>query len=50
MWERIEEKAYATKKKRYVVCVDTIGQDREMLESERRFVLETVKKFRGIWE
>ena len=50
MWERIEEKAYATKKKRYVVCVDTIGQDREMLESERRLVLETVKKFRGIWE
>lgn len=49
-WDKLEEKPFLTKKKSYVVCLDTIGQDREFTDDERRFVLETVKHFRAIWE
>lgn len=49
-WDEILEKAFLAKKKRYVVCIDTIGQDRELSDDQRRFVLQTVKQFRLIWE
>ena len=31
-WEKLEEKAFLTKKKSYVVCLDTLGQDREFTD------------------
>ena len=49
-WDKLEEKPFITKKKSYVVCLDTLGQDREFTDEERRFVLETIKHFRAIWE
>jgi hypothetical protein len=33
-----------------VVCLDTLGQDREFSEEQRRFILEAIKRFRGLWE
>lgn len=50
MWEVIQEKPYITRKKSYVVCLDTLGQDREFSEEQRRFILETLKRFRALWE
>jgi hypothetical protein len=32
------------------VCLDTLGQDREFTDDQRRFVLETIKNFRAFWE
>ena len=33
-----------------MVCLDTLGQDREFTEEQRRFALETVQRFAKIWE
>ena len=49
-WEELLEKPLIGKKKQYVVCVDTLGQDRELTDDQRRFILETIKQFRSIWE
>ena len=49
-WQKLEEKPFLTKKKRYVVCLDTLGQDREFTDDQRRFVLRTIQEFRAIWE
>jgi hypothetical protein len=49
-WAKIDEKAFLSKKKKYVVCVDTLGQDRELTEDQRRFVLKTIAQFKQIWE
>ena len=35
---------------KYVVCVDTLGQDRELSETQKRFILETIKRYRELWE
>lgn len=35
---------------KYVVCLDTMGQDREITESQKRFALETVERYIKIWE
>jgi hypothetical protein len=50
VWPTIQEQPFFTKKKKYVVCLDTLGQDREFTIEERRFALETVKNFAAIWE
>ena len=50
VWEQLVEKPYITKKKSYVVCLDTLGQDREFTDDQRRFILETIKKFISLWE
>jgi hypothetical protein len=49
-WEPLNEKPYSVKKKSYVVCLDTLGQDREFTEDQRRFILDTLKKFISLWE
>ena len=49
-WPEVEEKPFLTKHRKYVVCLDTLGQDREFTEEQRRFVLETAKNFAAIWE
>jgi hypothetical protein len=30
--------------------LDTLGQDRDFTKTERRFILETIAKFRDLWE
>ena len=42
VWDELLEKPYSTKKKSYVVCIDTLGQDREFSDDQRRFILETI--------
>ena len=42
-WEEIECAPYKTEDKKYVVCLDTMGQDREFTIEEKRFALNTVK-------
>jgi len=32
-----------------VVCIDTLGQDRELSDDDKRFVLNTVKNYREMW-
>ncbi len=39
-----------TKPRKFVVCLDTLGQDRTFTDEQRRFALETVKNFAAIWE
>lgn len=41
---------FKTAEEKFVVCLDTLGQDREFSEDERRFILNTVDKFRQAWE
>ena len=33
-----------------MVCLDTMGQDREFTDQEKRFALETVQRYIEIWE
>lgn len=49
-WEEITEKPYDTEQEQYVVCLDVLGQDREFTDDEKRFVLNTTKNFKDIWE
>lgn len=49
-WEEIKERPFDVEIEEYVVCIDTLGQDRELTEDQRRFALETVLNFKNIWE
>ena len=33
-----------------MVCMNTMGQDREFTADEKKFALQTVKQYRDIWE
>ena len=39
-WPEIEHKAFNTQKIQYVVCLNTMGQDRKFTEDEKKFALE----------
>ena len=49
-WETITLPPIKTEDKKYVVCLDTMGQDRVFTATERKFILETIHKFRCNWE
>ena len=49
-WPEIKPKPFTTQKIQYVVCINTMGQDREFTEEEIRCALDTVKKYRDEWE
>ena len=49
-WEPIQEKPFDIEIEEWVICIDTLGQDRELSEKERRLALETVQNFKKIWE
>eukprot|EP00331_Platyophrya_macrostoma_P018748 CAMPEP_0176472284 /NCGR_PEP_ID=MMETSP0127-20121128/41661_1 /TAXON_ID=938130 /ORGANISM="Platyophrya macrostoma, Strain WH" /LENGTH=344 /DNA_ID=CAMNT_0017867143 /DNA_START=38 /DNA_END=1067 /DNA_ORIENTATION=+ len=44
------EAPFQTVKKEYVVCIDTLGQDREITEADRQYVEDLVKYFAHCWE
>ena len=48
--QEIEAKPFKTFKEEYVVCLDTLGQDRQFSDDEKRFVLETITAYRECWE
>jgi len=41
-WEEIENSPYQTFKEEWIVCIDTMGQDRELTNEQKRFALSTV--------
>ena len=38
-WPEIEFSPFVSQKKHFVLCLDTMGQDREFTDNERRLVL-----------
>lgn len=42
--------AFQSTEEKFVVCLDTLGQDRGFSDTERRFVLTTIQTYRKIWE
>jgi hypothetical protein len=49
-WEKIVEPPIKTDLKKFVVCLDTMGQDREFTKTQRAFALKAVEKFKKYWE
>lgn len=49
-WETFEYAPFKTMKIQFVVCLNTMGQDREFTADEVKFALQTVKQYRDIWE
>jgi hypothetical protein len=50
VWEVIEEEPFATFEEKFVVSVDTLGQDRQISQQEKLFILKTIKRFKELWE
>ena len=49
-WPQIKLDEFRTEEMKYVVCLDTMGQDRELTEAQKRFALDTVERYIKIWE
>jgi hypothetical protein len=49
-WEEIKPQPFKTDKISFVVCLNTLGQDREFTEEERKTALRTVRDFKDTWE
>jgi hypothetical protein len=49
-WELIKEKPYLSEPLKFVVCIDTMGQDRVMNDEERAYAINKVKEYRDQWE
>ena len=50
VFEEIEIAPFKTEKVTYVVCLNTMGQDRRFSEEERKMALRTIQRFRNTWE
>lgn len=48
-WPQVKEKLYETKERKFVVCLDTMGQDRAFTDSQREFVLDSIQSFSDTW-
>ena len=48
--EEVKEPEYKTKPLSYVVCLDTLGQDRQFTPEQQACVKETIKKYKLQWE
>ena len=49
-WTEIEVDPPQTTQVKFVVCLDTLGQDREFTDEQRRFVLTTIQRYQKAWE
>ena len=49
-WPEIPIAPIETSRRAFVVCIDSMGQDREFSEEQKRFALKAVFKFRKYWE
>lgn len=49
-WTEISIDKPITSQVKYVVCLDTMGQDRQFTDEQRRFVLSTVRRYQLAWE
>jgi len=48
--EEAIEPVYQSRPLSFVVCMDTLGQDREFTEEQKEFVFAIINKFRKTWE
>lgn len=49
-WEEIEARPFSSFEEKYVVMLDTLGQDRQFTPDEKRFILNAVQRFTQLWE
>jgi hypothetical protein len=49
-WDEIKPKAFRTQTVSFVVCMNTLGQDREFTQEEVKFAQRTVRDFAAQWE
>jgi hypothetical protein len=49
-WSDIDAPVVQHKLKKFVVCMDCMGQDRELTADQKRFVLDAVLRFKKHWE
>ena len=49
-WLKLEAQPFETQERKFVICIDTLGQDRELTNAQKRFALETAHKFKETWE
>lgn len=48
-WPEIKEQPYETQEIKYVICMDTMGQDRPFSDTQREFVLDNVQNYSDTW-
>lgn len=48
--EELIHEPFQTRPVKYVLCVDTMGQDRELTADQRRFILTTARAYKNQWE
>lgn len=48
-WKEIEPADFQTHDVQFVVCMNTLGQDREFTDEQVKFALNTVKMYRDEW-
>lgn len=49
-WENVKEDPFVTQKREYVVCADTMGQDREISLEDREYLEKFTKLLAQSWE
>ena len=49
-WDEISKPVPQYNEVKYVVCLDTMGQDCEITDDKKRFVLNTLKTFSSAWQ
>jgi len=49
-WEDVKEDPFLTTKKEYVVCADTMGQDKEISKEDREYLEDFTKLLAKSWE
>jgi len=50
LWVDLVLPTWISSKKEYVVCIDTLGQDREISDDEREYMDTLVKTLQRKWE
>lgn len=48
--EEIHRKPYDFKERKFIVCMDTLGQDRAFDEQQKSYARKTVRLFRDCWQ
>jgi hypothetical protein len=49
-WEEMKAAPFQSVEKKFVICIDTLGQDRELTDDQKRFVLKSAQDFKDTWE
>lgn len=50
VWPELKAAPFITQELKFAVCIDTLGQDRDLTDDQRRFILETTQKFYQTWD